>query len=173
MAAVAGVMTMNAQAQSAGDFSAGIGFMERSDTGYGFLKGNGVVMENEFVKHKFGLEYIGYGETLDKALNTDLLYSTFVANYEIEFKSSKFLHPFLGAGVGFQHVDLDSPVGSLDDDLFGYAQVFGGVKAKLSPNLDLHLGVRRMFFGSADLLGVANIKQKQTWGVELGFTYTF
>lgn len=159
--------------QASGDFSAGIGFMERSDTAYGFLKGDGVVYENEMFKHKLGLEFIGYGETLDPALDTDLIYSTFVGNYEVEYKASQYVSLFIGGGVGFQYIDLDSPVGSLDDDINGYAQVFGGVRAQLSPSLDLHLGVRRMFFDDAELLGVSSIKQKQTWGVEIGLTLSF
>ncbi len=173
MAAVAGGLAMNSQVLAQADFTAGIGFMERSDTAYGFIKADGVLYEDELVIHKIGLEYIGYGETLDRSLDTDLLYTTFVANYELEYKASEFISLFIGGGAGVQFVDLDSPVGSLDDDTYGYAQVFGGLRAKVTPNLDLHLGVRRMFFDEASLLGVSGIKQEQTWGVELGFTYRF
>lgn len=158
---------------SGGDFTAGIGFMERSDTGYGFIKGNGVVYQDELFKHKLGLEFIGYGETLDKTLDTDLLYSALVANYELEYKADEIFSLYIGGGGGIQFVDLDSPYGSLDDDTAGYAQVFAGVRARVGRNTNIHLGARRMFFDDHELLGVTGLKQEQTWGFELGLTMSF
>ena len=94
-------------------------------------------------------------------------------NYEFEH----YIHPrftvFIGGGAGGQYASLDSNVGSLDEDLAGFAQVFAGVRGHLTPNLDVRLGVRRLFFDEFELLGVSGLKQDQTWAFDLGFTLKF
>ena len=156
-----------------GDFEAGIGYMERSERAFGFIKGQGVFYQDEAVSHRLGLEYIGYNETLDSTLDTKLQFTTIVLNYEMEHHVNPAFSLFGGVGVGGQYVSLDSPAGELDNDLYGYAQVFAGARAQLSENLDFRAGVRRMFFDDYELLGVSGIKQEQTWGFDVGFTLRF
>ncbi len=163
----------NAQYRGIGDFEAGVGYMENDQRAYGFLKGNLVTYHDALNTHKFGLEYIGYDETLNASFGTDILYTTLVVNYEFEHYINQRFTVFVGGGVGGQFAELDSNVGSLDDDLTGYAQVFAGIRGHITPNLDARLGVRRMFFDEFDLLGVSGIKQNQTWGFDLGLTFKF
>lgn len=174
-AALAGMgLVGSANAQGLGNaISAGAGFMESSNLWYGYIKGDLAVYEDELFIHKFGLEYIGYRDVLSPGLSTDLNYTTLVANYEIEYKASRFVSLFMGAGAGVQAVDLDSPAGSLDDDTLGYAQIVGGVKAHLTESMDLNLRLRRMFFDEYSLLGVGSLKQEQTWGIDLGVVIRF
>ncbi len=175
--AVASGVILSGQAQAqyrgVGDFEAGIGYMENDQRAFGFLKANLVTYHDEVNTHKLGLEYIGYDETLNSALGTDLLYTTLVVNYEFEH----YIHPrftvFIGGGAGGQYASLDSNVGSLDEDLAGFAQVFAGVRGHLTPNLDVRLGVRRLFFDEFELLGDSGLKQDQTWAFDLGFTLKF
>lgn len=169
---MAGVVSCS-QAEAAGDFEAGIGYMEGLERAFGFVKAQGVVYEGQGVSHKFGLEYIGYDETLDSGLDTDLQFSTLVVNYEVEFHMNEVFSVFGGVGAGGQYVSLDSPVGELDNDFNLYAQVFVGARARLTQNLEFKAGVRRMFFDEYELLGVAGIKQEQDWGFDLGFTFRF
>ena len=169
---VAGVIGCS-QAQAAGDFEAGIGYMDRSERAYGFIKAQGVVYQGNTVSHKLGLEYLGYQETLDSFLGTDITYSTLAVNYEVEFQMNETFSVFGGAGAGGQRAALDSPVGELDDDLNGYAQVFVGARARITQNLDVRLGVRKMFFQDFELLGVSGLEQEGTLGFDLGFTLRF
>ena len=78
--AVASGVILSGQAQAqyrgVGDFEAGIGYMENDQRAFGFLKANLVTYHDEVNTHKLGLEYIGYDETLNSALGTDLLYTT-------------------------------------------------------------------------------------------------
>ncbi len=161
------------QAQAVGDFEAGIGYMERSERAFGFIKAQGVVYEGPSISHKIGLEYIGYDETLDSALDSSILFTTLVVNYEVELHMSEVLSVFGGVGLGGQYASLDSPVGELDNDIYGYAQFFVGARARLAQNLEFKAGIRRMFFDDYELLGVSGIKQKQTWGFDVGFTLRF
>ena len=173
--ALAGMGTignLNAQG-SVLDISAGAGFMESSKLWYGYFKGDMQVYEDEHFVHKFGLEFLGYSDTLDPSLNTDLNYSTLIGNYELEYKASPCVSLFIGAGAGVQRVDLDSPAGSLDDATLGYAQIVTGVKVSLTDNVDLNLRIRRMFFDDYEILGVPNLKQDQTWGIDLGVIIRF
>ncbi len=170
--AMAGLVTVT-QVDAAGDFEAGVGYMESAERAFGFIKGQGVVYQDEVASHKIGLEYIGYDETLDSSANTDLLFTTIVLNYEVEYQMNPAFSVYGGVGIGGQLVSLESPVGDLDDDLYGYAQVFAGVRARLSDSIDFKLGVRRMFFDEYELLGISGIKQEQTWGFEAGFTLRF
>lgn len=172
------VMTMAgmlgcSQAYALGDFEVGIGYMDRSERAFGFGKLEGVVFEGSTVLHKIGLEYIGYNETLDASLDTDIFYSAFVVNYELELRMNDMFSVFGGAGVGGQHASLDSPVGELDSDFNGYAQVFAGVRAKITESLEFKAGVRQMYFQDYELLGVSGIKQEDTLGIDLGFTLRF
>jgi len=174
--ATAGLMLAGqaqAQYRGAGDFEVGIGYMENDERAFGFAKANLITYSDEVNAHKFGLEYIGYDETINSALDTDILYSTLVVNYEFEH----YIHPrftlFIGGGAGGQYAELDSRVGNLDDDITGFAQVFAGVRGHLTPHLDVRLGVRRFFFDEFDLLGVSGIKQEQTWAFDLGLTLKF
>jgi len=177
--AMAGVISCSqAQAQGlgmrgAGDFEAGIGYMENSDRAFGFIKAQGVTYQDQVSTHKIGLEYIGYDETLDSALDTNILFTTIVLNYEVEYQLDPAFSVFGGFGLGGQYASLDSPVGELDNDIFGYAQVFVGARAHLTENLDFRAGVRRMFFDDYELLGVSGLKQEQTWGFDVGFTLRF
>lgn len=161
------------QAQAAGDFEAGIGYMERSERAFGFIKAQGVVYQGPSVSHKLGLEYIGYDETLDSGLDTSILFTTLVVNYEVELHMDEVFSVFGGVGVGGQYASLDSPAGELDNDFYGYAQLFVGARARLTENLEFKAGVRRMFFDDYELLGVSGIKQDQTWGFDIGFTLRF
>jgi len=164
---------VNAQYRGAGDFEAGIGYMENDQRAFGFLKANLITYQDAANAHKLGLEYIGYDETVNSALGTDILYTTLVVNYEFEH----YIHPrftvFVGGGGGGQFAQLDSPVGSLDDDIAGFAQVFAGIRGHLTPHLDVRLGVRRLFFDDFEFLGVSGIRQDQTWAFDLGFTLKF
>jgi len=175
--AIAGLMLggqAQAQYRGIGDFEAGIGYMENDKRAFGFLKANLVTYHDVVNTHKIGLEFIGYDETLNSALGTDITKTALVVNYEFEH----YIHPrftvFVGGGAGGQFAELDSNIaGSLDDDIAGFAQVFAGVRGHLTSNLDVRLGVRRMFFDEFELLGVSGIKQEQTWGFDLGFTFKF
>jgi len=170
--AIAG-LSVSTHVQASGDFEAGIGYMERSERAFGFVKADGVIYEDQFFAHKLGLEYIGYQESLSSALDTDITFSTIVMNYEIEYKISPEFYLFAGVGLGGQYASLDSPVGELDNDVNAYAQAFAGIRAKLAENFDMRIGVRRMFFDDYELLGVSDIQQDQTWGFDLGFTIRF
>ncbi len=170
--AMAGIVGCS-QAQAVGDFEAGIGYMENSERAFGFIQAQGVVYQDQVATHKIGLEYIGYDETLSSALDTNIQFTTIVLNYEVEYQMNPAFSVFGGFGVGGQYASLDSPVGELDNDIFGYAQVFVGARAHLTENLDFRAGVRRMFFDDYELLGVSGIKQEQTWGFDLGFTLRF
>ncbi len=163
----------SSQAQALGDFEAGIGYMDRTERLYGFGEIQGTIYEGPAVAHKLGLEYIGYDETLDALLGTDIKYSTLVVNYEVELKMSEVFSLYAGAGVGGQKAGLDSPVGELDDDLNGYAQIFAGVRANLSDNFSLRAGVRQMYFQDYELLGVSGIEQENTLGFDVGVTFRF
>lgn len=175
--AVAGAIgSTQASAQGSwggGDFEAGIGYMENSERAFGFIKGQGIIYQDQVATHKLGLEYIGYDETLDSTLDTSILFTTIVLNYEVEYQMNPAFSVFGGVGVGGQYASLDSPVGELDNDIYGYAQVFVGARAHLTENLDFKAGVRRMFFDDYELLGVSGIEQEQTWGFDVGFTLRF
>jgi opacity protein-like surface antigen len=161
------------QAYALGDFEAGIGYMDRSERAFGFGKIQGVLFEGSTISHKIGLEYIGYNETLDASLDTDISYSAVVLNYELELRLNNVFSIIGGAGVGGQHASIDSPVGELDGDYKGYAQIFAGARAKISENLEFKAGVRQMYFQDYELLGVSGISQEDTLAFDMGFTFRF
>ena len=125
-----------------------LGWLASFSAGYAWR--NGVRLELEFAYRENGVDSLA-----NAAAQGDTKLMTGMVNATYAFRTLGPLVPFVGAGVGVGHLELDSvrPVGatSIDDSNTGLAlQGIAGIEYALTEKLSLNLSYRYMFAPSLD-----------------------
>ncbi len=115
--------------------------------GYDFA--NPMRMEVEFIRQKNDLDRISYDSALGTFDEGDLTTKSFMLNGFYDIKTGSPWTPFIGAGIGWSKIDLDTPGIDIsdNDDVFTY-QFIGGVAYTFNEQWSLDAQYR--FIGTSD-----------------------
>ncbi len=156
-----------------GGLTADIGFNLNGAVGYKFS--NGWRSDFEIGYRRSALEQIsvgGFGLTAGLDVNGTVSALSFLLNGYYDFALSSPLTPYVGGGLGFALVNLESSDLSADetDTLFAY-QLGAGLKHPLGPRTSLRGGYR--FFTTADPTFDTTEGEYLSHNFEIGLTYAF
>jgi opacity protein-like surface antigen len=121
------------------------------DTGFGFnLNGgynfDGFRVEGEFGYKNADIDKVSIPGASATVTGADSTVMSYMANGYFDFKNSTQVTPFIGAGIGLLHGEIDDNGFKTTDNAFGY-QFMAGVGFNLNKNVTLELSYR--FQGAA------------------------
>lgn len=144
----------------------GLAVSAQSATTVGFEAGYLTDSEDAYLAARLGYEFkadtslshqaeieLGYSDTSDSGVRFKIMPLTL--NYRAEFVSSGKLGYYLGGGVGICRNSI-SGYGLSDSDSALALQAFVGVNYKVSPSATAHLGVKYLWIGEANLVGITD-----------------
>ncbi len=123
------------------------GFIASLAAGYDFA--NPMRMEVEFMRMKNDLDRLSYSNIYGNFTEGDLTTKSFMVNGYYDIDTGSPWTPFVGVGLGWSKIDLDTPGLPIhdNDDVFAY-QLMGGVAYAINENWSVDAEYR--FLGTGD-----------------------
>lgn len=128
-----------------------VGYLTDSQDAYYAARFGGELKATTAFSHQLEVE-VGYTQETDLGLKLRLTPVTL--NYRAETIGEGKVGYYFGLGAGTVRASISGFTLSDSDNATAF-QAFAGVKYKVAPNANFHLGAKYLWFGKADLLGIS------------------